>query len=83
MRSTLGVGVIGCGRIGQVHASTIRSTEGCELVMVADPFASAGQGVAGRFGCEWVEEWEQLVEDPLVQAVVVGSPTVFHAEQVI
>ena len=40
----VGIGVIGAGRIGQVHARTLSSLPGANLIAVADPFNQQGQG---------------------------------------
>ncbi len=43
---TLRIGILGCGRIGQVHARAIKATEGATVMAVADalPEAAAGSG---------------------------------------
>ncbi|OSX69310.1 hypothetical protein BU14_1630s0003 [Porphyra umbilicalis] len=80
---TVGIGIIGCGRIGQVHAKAISSTLGAKLVAVADPFEKFGRAVASEFSTTWVADWKELVANPEVDGVVIGSPTPFHAEQII
>eukprot|EP00903_Cladosiphon_okamuranus_P009471 g9026.t1 len=82
----LGVGVIGCGRIGDIHAKTLAfRTPGAKLVAVSDIFEEAGARVVE--GCnglpKYYKEWKDMVNDPEVGAIVVGSPTPFHAEQII
>ncbi|CAM9398612.1 unnamed protein product [Pylaiella littoralis] len=82
----LGVGVIGCGRIGDIHAKTLAfRTPGAKLVAVSDIFEEAGARVVE--GCngmpKFYKDWKEMVHDPEVGAIVVGSPTPFHAEQII
>mmetsp|Transcript_17280 Transcript_17280/g.37553 ORF Transcript_17280/g.37553 Transcript_17280/m.37553 type:complete len:406 (+) Transcript_17280:33-1250(+) len=79
----VGLGVLGCGRIGQVHAAAISSMAGADLVMVSDPFEEAGRKVEQTFGVEWTPDFNTLVNDPRIQGVVIGSPTPFHAEQIL
>jgi len=79
----IGIGIIGCGRIGQVHARTVATLQTARLVMVADPFEDFGRKVEKEFGTTWVSDWKELVANPDVQGVVIGSPTPFHAEQII
>ncbi|CAM9322286.1 unnamed protein product [Choristocarpus tenellus] len=81
----LGVGVIGCGRIGDIHAKTLAfRTSGAKLIAVSDIFEEAGARVVA--GCNGVPkfyvDWKEMVHDPEVGAIVVGSPTPFHAEQI-
>lgn len=78
----VGVGIIGCGRIGQVHARATTALPGASLVAVADPFEPFGLAVASEFSTRWVSDWKELVSNPDVDAVVIGSPTPFHAEQI-
>lgn len=79
----IGIGVIGAGRIGQVHARTLSSIPGANLVAVADPFEKPGREVAAQFGTTWVKDWESLLTNPEIQGIVIGSPTPFHAEQLV
>lgn len=80
---SVGIGVIGCGRIGQVHARAITSLPGAHLAGVADPFEPFGLAVASEFSTTWTGDWRELVNDAAVDAVVIGSPTPFHAEQIL
>jgi myo-inositol 2-dehydrogenase / D-chiro-inositol 1-dehydrogenase len=77
-----GIGVIGCGRIGQVHAHTLAGSQDARLVSVADPFEEYGRRVANDYDTRWVADWQDLVADPEIRGVVIGSPTPFHAEQI-
>lgn len=80
--SAVGVGVIGCGRIGQVHARTISQLQDARLVAVADPFEEFGRKVASEFNTEWLKDWESMLENPDIKGIVIGSPTPFHADQI-
>jgi myo-inositol 2-dehydrogenase / D-chiro-inositol 1-dehydrogenase len=77
-----GIGVIGCGRIGQVHARTIAGLQDARLVAVADPFEEFGRRAAADYGTHWVADWQELIANPDIQGIVIGSPTPFHAEQI-
>ncbi|CAN8064864.1 unnamed protein product [Agarophyton chilense] len=79
----VGVAVIGCGRIGQVHARTISQLNSASLIAVADPFEKFGRKVAQDFSTEWTPNWEHLLSNDDVNGIVIGSPTPFHAEQII
>lgn len=80
--SPVGIGVIGCGRIGQVHAKTLTRLGNARLVAVADPFEEFGRKVAAEHGTAWTPEWESLMRNDDVRGIVIGSPTPFHAEQI-
>eukprot|EP00178_Gracilaria_changii_P001831 TRINITY_DN1257_c0_g1_i1.p2 TRINITY_DN1257_c0_g1~~TRINITY_DN1257_c0_g1_i1.p2 ORF type:complete len:388 (+),score=71.31 TRINITY_DN1257_c0_g1_i1:493-1656(+) len=79
----IGVGVIGCGRIGQVHARTISQLNSASLVAVADPFEKFGRMVAEDYSTVWTPDWQDLLTNNDVKGIVIGSPTPFHAEQII
>lgn len=80
---TVKVGIIGAGRIGQVHAKAISGMQGAEVVTIADPFEKFGKQAAADFGANWTPNWEDMIADDAIQGIVIGSPTPFHAEQII
>lgn len=80
---TVKVGIIGAGRIGQVHANAISGMQGAEVVTIADPFEKFGREAADKFNAKWTPEWQDMLADDSIQGIVIGSPTPFHAEQII
>ncbi|KAK4534434.1 hypothetical protein CDCA_CDCA01G0459 [Cyanidium caldarium] len=78
---TVGVGVIGAGRIGQVHAHALSRLPNVELRGVADPMEVPGREMAHRFNTAYYTDYAELLEDERVRGVVICSPTPFHAEQ--
>ncbi|MDQ6748517.1 MAG: Gfo/Idh/MocA family oxidoreductase, partial [Candidatus Dormibacteraeota bacterium] len=55
MSKTLRIGLIGAGRIGQVHAATIAyRVDGAHLAAVTDPLVGVAQAVAAKFRVPWV-----------------------------
>ena len=50
MSETIRVGLIGTGRIGQVHAASIADTQGAELTWVCDVFVEGAEKVAAEYG---------------------------------
>lgn len=75
-------GIIGAGRIGQVHARTVAEHPGAELVMIADPVAGAAAKVADGYGVRASENVADVFAADDIDAVVVCSPTPFHVEQI-
>ena len=82
----LGVGVVGGGMIGQIHADGLRKLceDGeAEAVAVADPSEAARAAMARNCPFGYVtDDWRRVVEDPAVQAVLIASPTASHPEVV-
>ncbi len=77
---TVNLGLIGCGRIGQVHADSINANADARLVRVFDPVEASARTVADRFDTSWTTRVEQIIDDPGIDAVVVASPTPTHVE---
>ena len=48
----LKVGILGCGRIGQVHARSIRNLDNARVVAVADAMEPAAEALAAKSGAE-------------------------------
>ena len=80
MSAALRFGVIGAGRIGQVHAESVAKTDGAELVMVADVFIDGAKKAADRFGAVATDDPMQLFDKNKVDAVIVASPTSTHVD---
>jgi myo-inositol 2-dehydrogenase/D-chiro-inositol 1-dehydrogenase len=67
------VAVVGAGRIGRLHAANLAHVPGLELVATADPEPRDGVTVA---------DWRELLGRADLDAVIIGSPSALHAEQV-
>ncbi|MCS6846075.1 MAG: inositol 2-dehydrogenase [Caldilineales bacterium] len=81
MSKTLNVGIIGAGRIGQVHAATLayRVPE-ARLAAVADLNLAAAQALADRFRVPVATDNPDVIfADPTVDAVLICSVTATHA----
>ena len=73
----LNIGILGCGRIGQVHALTISRLDAVRVVAVADPVPAAAETLAARTGAQ-VMEAQALIDSASVDAVVIATPTDSH-----
>jgi myo-inositol 2-dehydrogenase/D-chiro-inositol 1-dehydrogenase len=78
---TIRFGVIGAGRIGKVHAKTIASNPKARLAYIADALPKAAQDLAEQHGAK-VATVDEIMRAADVDAVLIGSPTGFHAEQI-
>tara|TARA_R110002094_G_scaffold199831_1_gene171727 strand:- start:55 stop:1065 length:1011 start_codon:yes stop_codon:yes gene_type:complete len=76
---TVRFAILGAGRIGQVHARAVASTEGASLVAIADPMAAAAQRVADNYGCE-IRSIDAIAASDDVDAVAICTPTDTHAD---
>ncbi|HEU5430175.1 MAG TPA: Gfo/Idh/MocA family oxidoreductase, partial [Thermomicrobiales bacterium] len=80
MAETLGVGVVGLGRIGWFHAQQLRGgVAGARLVAAAvDPEHRRQLLASGEAPCPLVDDVAALLDLPEVDAVVVASPSSLH-----
>lgn len=78
--SPIRFGLIGTGRIGQVHAVNIAASADTSLTWVADPFVAGATGVADRFGGRATDSADELLASGEVDAVIVASPTPTHVD---
>jgi len=81
----LGIGIVGAGRIGRVHAESLafRIPEAAP-VAIADINGGAAREVADRCGIPCVaKDSEEILNDPGVDAVLICSPTETHAHLIV
>lgn len=74
-------GVIGAGRIGKVHAATIAANPKAKLSFIADAVPATAEALARLHGAK-VASVDEIMAARDVDAVLIGSPTGFHAEQI-
>jgi myo-inositol 2-dehydrogenase/D-chiro-inositol 1-dehydrogenase len=79
MSEPVPVGVIGAGRIGRLHAKNLRQIRGARLAAIADPRLAAAEQAAVGNGARATEDWRELLQEDVIRAVVVCSPTDTHA----
>jgi myo-inositol 2-dehydrogenase / D-chiro-inositol 1-dehydrogenase len=72
--------LFGCGRIGRVHADSIDVHPRAELAWVYDPIESAADEVAKRYGAATAPTFNDAIDDPSVDAVVIASATPTHVD---
>jgi myo-inositol 2-dehydrogenase/D-chiro-inositol 1-dehydrogenase len=77
--------LVGAGRIGRVHAQTLRQhIPQANLISITDARPESAQAVAAEFGIPQVAaSFEALLADESIQAVVIASSTDTHAPFII
>src|SRR5688500_15395917 len=78
---SLRLGIIGFGRIGELHATWTREAQGVEPVAVVDP-TPARRACAERRGLKTYATNVELLEDSSIDAVLVSTPTSMHFDHV-
>ena len=75
----MGVGVIGVGRIGRMHADLLNRDPGATLAAVHDAVPAVGEAVGARAHAAV----DELLADPAVDAVAICSSTETHADLIV
>ena len=73
--------ILGAGRIGKVHARTIAANPKSKIAYIADAVPAAAEALANEYGAK-VASIDDIMKSKDVDAVLIGSPTGFHAEQI-
>src|SRR6184192_37317 len=74
----VGVAVVGCGRIGRVHARNAAGNSRASLVMVFDVAGTAAEETATELGVKAARSLEEVLSDRSVEAVLLATPTDTH-----
>ncbi|UEM18644.1 inositol 2-dehydrogenase [Skermanella mucosa] len=72
--------VLGCGRIGRMHARNIKSHPRAELAGVYDVAARASEEVAAELGARVLGSVDEALDDPAIRAVFIASTTDTHVD---
>jgi len=76
----LNVGVVGLGAIGQKHCEVLAQIREAKLLAVADTNAELLNKTAGKFGALPFADYEQMLQTPGLDAVVVATPDHLHRD---
>ncbi len=75
----LRIGVLGAGRIGQVHARAIASVPGAHFAALAEPMEAVAKQVQADYGCD-LRSIDQIAASDDIDAVIICTPTDTHAD---
>ncbi|MEM9579618.1 MAG: inositol 2-dehydrogenase [Pseudomonadota bacterium] len=73
----LNIGILGCGRIGQVHARAIMASPDARVAAVSDFLPEAAAALAATTGGAAMST-DAIIADPGIDAVIIGTPTTTH-----
>jgi myo-inositol 2-dehydrogenase/D-chiro-inositol 1-dehydrogenase len=79
MSARIRVGLIGCGRIGRLHARNVAASPRFQLVAVADASADAAVEVANQCGAAALTA-DEVIAAKDIDAVLIATPTDTHAD---
>jgi len=78
----INVGILGAGRIGKVHALSLKKIDGVNVKSVADPYLdeewAISQGIENRY-----KDVDVILNDETIDAIYICTPTDSHADLII
>lgn len=76
----VGFAILGCGRIGRMHARNIKAHPRAELVVSYDVVAKAAEETAAELGAKKAGSVDDVLADKKVEAVFIASSTDTHVD---
>lgn len=71
----MNIAIIGCGLIGRKRATFLPKS--MKLIAVCDTNEEAGKALADEFNCKFEQKWEDVVDNPEIQAVFIATTNNF------
>ena len=79
---TLGLALMGTGRMAHVYGPKINAHPGLRLEVVYNPRMSSATKAAGQYGGRAMDDLDVVLADAAVDAVVIATPTDTHVEYI-
>ena len=74
------IAVLGCGRIGQMHARNVSNHPDTSLAAVYDTNKEFGERIANELNVPLINDDKKIFEDNNIDAILIASPTATHIE---
>jgi len=74
------IGLLGAGRIGQIHARSAAAHKSATLAAVFDVDAKAAGAIAAEIGASTARSIAEIIDDKSIDAVLICTPTDTHAD---
>jgi myo-inositol 2-dehydrogenase/D-chiro-inositol 1-dehydrogenase len=78
----VGIAVLGCGRIGRVHARNLARHPRARLITVFDVLPEAARQTAVELGVKTAGSLDEALSDRSVEAVLIATPTDTHVAMI-
>ena len=80
---SLGVAVIGCGAIHNVHVDGIKNNGMGRILWFVDTREDRAKNSAEKHGGKWCTDYHQVLKDPTVDVVHICTPHYLHSQMAI
>jgi len=75
----ISIGLLGAGRIGQIHGRNIAASSRARLAAIADPMPEGAKALSKVTGAP-VMTPDEILADNTIDAILIGTPTDTHAD---
>ncbi len=75
--------LVGCGKVGQIHAEALGSLPESDFVAVCDASADRAEAFASRYGVKGYTDLETMLAAAKVEVLLIGTPHPLHAQATI
>ena len=75
----ISIGLLGAGRIGQIHGRNIAHSARAKLAAIADPMPNGAKSLSEATGAP-IKTPEEILADKSIDAILIGTPTDTHAD---
>ena len=82
MAQTLGIALLGTGRMAQVYGPKINAHDGLKLEVIYNPRRSSANEAAALYGGRPMDDLDSVLSDPRIDAVIIATPTNTHVDYI-
>jgi len=79
----VGIGIVGAGYAGNVHAENLSKNPGVELMAICESRPDDARLFSNRYGAKIYTDYRELLSDTEIDAVYITTPNYLHAQQAI
>ena len=79
MTRTLRTGIIGCGKVTDLHVAALRDAPQSDFAAVCSRSGDKARAYAQRYGVKGYDNVDEMIADARLDAVVICTPHPFHA----
>ena len=76
----LGVGIVGAGLIGRVHAEALAGIGRAELQAVYNRNIERGKALADQFNVPWYDDYDRFLARDDLDVIIICTPSGTHAD---
>lgn len=82
MMKTLGIALMGTGRMAHVYGPKINTHPGLRLEVIFNPRMTSAEKAAAQYGGRPTDDLDAVLADPKVDAVIIATPTDTHVDYI-